>query len=188
MQSIPVLFGSAVSLLGAAGEAMLINQRDCGAVNRLVANLPYPAAMMTPRQIDLVQDSFAQVLPITGEAAAYFYDRLFALAPGTRSLFDGDMAEQGRKLFQTLALVVDALAEIDSVLPVARALAIRHVGYGVREEHYAAVGAALIDTLRYGLGRRFDDETETGWAGAYRLLSHHMILAARTVDQSSVAA
>lgn len=145
-------------------------------------------AMMTPRQIDLVQDSFAQVLPITGEAAAYFYDCLFVLAPDTRTLFRWDMAEQGRKLFQTLALVVDALHEIDSVLPVASALAIRHVGYGVREEHYDAVGAALIDTLRHGLGDGFDDDTETAWGGAYGLLSRHMILAARTVDQGSVAA
>ena len=133
---------------------------------------------MTPRQIDLVQDSFAQVLPITADAAAEFYRRLFAIAPETRALFHNDMDEQGRKLFLTLAAVVDSLEALERVVPVAEALAVRHVGYGVREEHYAAVGAALIGMLGHVLGSRFDAETEGAWASAYALLSGCMIAAA----------
>lgn len=57
--------------------------------------------MLSARQIDLVQDSFAAVVPITDAAAAEFYRRLFELAPDTRALFRNDMAEQGRKLFLT---------------------------------------------------------------------------------------
>jgi len=134
--------------------------------------------MVTTRQIDLVQDSFALVLPVTGRAAADFYARLFALAPDTRALFHGDMDEQGRKLFQTLAMVVDGLHRVERILPVAHALAVRHVGYGVRDEHYAAVGAALVATLRDALGERFDPETEAAWVAAYTLLSEQMIAAA----------
>lgn len=135
--------------------------------------------MLTSRQIDLVQDSFAQVVPITDAAAADFYRRLFELAPGTRALFRSDMAEQGRKLFMTLATVVDALDRLDAVVPVARELAIRHVAYGAKEDHYAAVGTALIETLRTGLGRAFDRETEDAWRAAYAVLSDTMTAAAR---------
>lgn len=135
--------------------------------------------MLTARQIDLIQESFAQVLPVTPAAAHFFYDRLFTLAPDTRKLFTGNMDEQGRKLFQTLAIVVDALHDISGVLPVCGALAVRHVQYGVQEKHYDIVGIALIDTLEHGLGDGFDEEVRVAWRQAYNLLSSHMIHAAR---------
>ena len=133
--------------------------------------------MLTSRQIDLVQDSFAEVVPITDAAAAEFYRRLFAIAPDTRTLFKHDMAEQGRKLFLTLATVVDALDRLDTIAPVARELAIRHVAYGARDAHYAAVGSALVETLRVGLGGTFDCETEAAWIAAYTILSDTMLMA-----------
>lgn len=136
-------------------------------------------AMLSAHQIDLVQDSFAAVVPITDAAAAEFYRRLFALAPDTKSLFRNDMAEQGRKLFLTLATVVDALDRLDTIVPVARELAIRHVAYGAKEPHYAAVGSALIETLRVGLGSRFDRDTEAAWVAAYTILSDTMLTAVR---------
>lgn len=140
------------------------------------------------RQIQLVQESFALVLPLTVEAAAEFYRRLFQIAPSTRVLFKHDMAEQGRKLFLTLATVVDALDDLDDVLPVASALAVRHVSYGVRAEDYTAVGAALVQTLAHVLGNRFDAETEAAWKGAYGLLSGTMIQAAYAGERKQAAA
>lgn len=142
---------------------------------------------MTEEQIALVQQSFAGVVPITDDAAAIFYDRLFTIAPQTRPLFRGDMRDQGRKLMGTLATVVNGLHTIDTVLPVARALARRHVRYGVKAEHYAPVGEALIDTLRVGLGAGFDRRTEDAWRAAYGTLSAVMIEAA-DAGQTSTAA
>jgi hemoglobin-like flavoprotein len=135
--------------------------------------------MLTSRQIDLVQTSFAQVVPITDAAAHAFYTRLFDLAPDTRALFHKDMKEQGRKLFLTLATVVDALDRLDRIVPVARELAIRHIGYGAKEQHYSAVGEALIETLRTGLGPWFDSDTEAAWLAAYKILSDTMLAAVR---------
>lgn len=133
--------------------------------------------MLTVRQIDLVQDSFAKVLPVIPLAAATFYDRLFVIAPDTRRLFHGDMTDQGRKLFLTLATVVDSLDRLDEILPVAEALAIRHVGYGARDEHYAAVGTALVDTLTVVLNDDFDVDTAAAWRSAYAALSGCMLAA-----------
>lgn len=135
--------------------------------------------MLTRGQIDLVQNSFIRVLPVTALAAEVFYGRLFALAPDTRALFRGDMADQGRKLFLTLAAVVDSLDSLDRVVPTAEALAIRHIGYGARSEHYAVVGVALLDMLRAVLDRHFDSETAGAWSDAYAVLLECMLAAVR---------
>jgi hemoglobin-like flavoprotein len=130
---------------------------------------------MTPSQVKLVQDSFAKVAPIADQAAEIFYDRLFEVAPAVRSLFHGDMAEQRRRLVATLAVVVNGLGDLPSVLPAASALAKRHVGYGVRPEHYAVVGEALLWTLARGLGEQWTPEVAAAWTAAYGTLSGYMI-------------
>src|SRR6201746_2826137 len=107
---------------------------------------------MTPEQIKLVQESFAKVAPISEQAAVLFYDRLFEIAPSVRALFPDDLAEQRKKLMATLAVVVNGLSNLPSVLPATSALAKRHVSYGARPEHYPVVGSALLWTLEKGLG------------------------------------
>jgi hemoglobin-like flavoprotein len=134
---------------------------------------------MTPNQIDLVQDSFAIIVPRRAEASAIFYERLFAAAPETRTLFRGDLADQGRKLMQVLATIVRNLGDLGPLLDSVDYLAQRHVGYGVRDEHYAVVGEALIETLRECLGDSFDQRTERAWGYAYTILSGRMTRAAR---------
>ena len=130
---------------------------------------------MTPEQVKLVQQSFGKVAPIADEAAEVFYDRLFDIAPQLRSLFHGDMAEQRHRLVATLAVVVNGLGDLPSVLPAASALAKRHVAYGVRPEHYAVVGEALLWTLARGLGEQWTPETAAAWTAAYGTLSGYMI-------------
>ena len=132
---------------------------------------------MTPQQIALVRESFAKVVPIREQAAALFYERLFAIDPGTRPLFRGDMKSQGAKLMAAIGAVVKSLDHIDTMLDDLRALARRHDGYGVRAEHYASVGAALLWTLEQGLGFGFTPEVRDAWAAAYDLLSSAMIAA-----------
>jgi hemoglobin-like flavoprotein len=133
---------------------------------------------MTPHQIDLVQSSFAKVAPIADTAAVIFYDRLFEIAPEVRPLFHGDMAEQRRKLMTTLGVVVNGLKNLDAVLPAARTLAVKHVGYGVKASYYTPVGEALIFALDRGLGPDFTSEVESAWLAAYGALSSVMIAAA----------
>jgi hemoglobin-like flavoprotein len=130
---------------------------------------------MTPDQVKLVQQSFAQVAPIADTAAGIFYDRLFETAPTVKPLFHGDMAEQRRKLMATLAVVVNGLGDIEAVLPTASALAKRHVDYGVKPEHYDSVGAALLWTLERGLGGGWTSELAAAWSAAYATLSGFMI-------------
>ncbi len=130
---------------------------------------------MTPDQIKAVQESFAKVAPISEQAAALFYGRLFEIAPAVKPLFRGDMKEQGRKLMATLAVVVGGLSNLETILPAASALAKRHVGYGVSAAHYAPVGEALLWTLERGLGSDWTPQLAAAWSTAYGILSTYMI-------------
>jgi nitric oxide dioxygenase len=133
---------------------------------------------MTPQQIDLVQSSFAKVVPIADAAAALFYARLFEIAPQVKPLFHADMTEQGRKLMATLGVVVNGLRNLDAIVPVAQALAAKHVGYGVKAADYVPVGEALLWTLQQGLGEAYTAEVAAAWTTAYTRLSGVMIAAA----------
>ena len=130
---------------------------------------------MTPDQVKLVQQSFAKVAPISETAAVLFYDRLFEIAPQVRAMFPADMTEQRKKLMATLAAVVSGLANLESILPAASALAKRHVAYGARAEHYPVVGSALLWTLEKGLGEAWTLELAAAWTAAYGTLSGFMI-------------
>ncbi len=143
---------------------------------------------MLPSQVDLIQSSFAKVAPISEQAAALFYGRLFEIAPEVKPMFKGDIKEQGRKLMSTLAVVVKGLSNLDAVVPVAQVLAKRHVAYGVKDAHYAPVGAALLWTLEQGLGPDFTPEVKGAWVEAYGILSSVMITAAAEAVPAVTAA
>jgi hemoglobin-like flavoprotein len=130
---------------------------------------------MTPDQVELVQDSFAKVAPISAKAAELFYGRLFEIAPQARAMFPDDMTEQRKKLMATLAIVVNGLNNLDAILPVASALAKRHVSYGAEPAHYPVVGDALLWTLEQGLGPAWTPQVAAAWASAYTTLSGYMI-------------
>jgi hemoglobin-like flavoprotein len=133
---------------------------------------------MTPNQIKLVQTSFAQVAPIAATAADLFYGRLFEIAPQVRAMFPEDISEQEKKLMAMLGTVVAGLDNLDTLMPAVRALGRRHGGYGVKAQHYAPVGAALLWTLEKGLGAAFTPDVKDAWATAYIVLSTTMIDAA----------
>ena len=133
---------------------------------------------MTEEQVEMVQGSWEQVVPIADQAAGLFYGRLFALAPEVRRLFPSDMEEQGRKLMQMLTTVVRSLDRLDRVVPAVQALGRRHGGYGVQDEHYAVVAAALLWTLEQGLGDAWSPELAAAWTDAYTILADTMKAAA----------
>ena len=130
---------------------------------------------MTPEQVNLVQQSFAKVAPISERAAELFYDRLFEVAPTVRAMFPADMTEQRKKLMGTLAVVVNGLSNLSAVLPAASALAKRHVSYGAKPEHYPVVGGVLLWTLEKGLGEAWTSDVAEAWTAAYGTLSGYMI-------------
>jgi nitric oxide dioxygenase len=133
---------------------------------------------MNERHVQLVQQSFARASRIGPHVAATFYAELLTIDPSVRSMFKGDMIVQGEKLMNMLNTVVDALRAPETILPAARALAVKHLDYGVEARHYALVGTALIRTLKHELGADFTQEAREAWVAAYQFLADTMIEAA----------
>jgi len=142
---------------------------------------------MTPEDKKLVQDSFAKVVPIADQAAALFYQNLFSMDPSLKPLFKGDMQEQGKKLMKMIAVAVNGLDRLDSIVPTVQDLGRRHVNYGIKPEHYDTVGAALIQTLGQGLGEAFTPQVKDAWIMVYGVLAGTMKSAAYA-DQPVAAA
>jgi len=134
---------------------------------------------MQAQQIQLVRASFAAVRLTVTQPGALFYDNLFAADPSLRNLFHGPIAQQGERLMTMIGSALDLLDRPAMLLPVLRQLGARHVGYGVKERHYAAVGSALIRTLEQGLGVAFTADVRQAWTELYGVISSTMIDAAQ---------
>ena len=137
----------------------------------------------------ITEEDFARIRRSWAKAAAsgelvgrIFYSNLFKLAPAAREMFPEVIDDQARKLLQTLNWIIDHLVDQNTLVPAAQNLAIRHVRYDVKPEHYPAVGEALIETLRQGLGDEFNDADEAAWLRVYSTLSGVMISAAYEAD------
>ena len=134
---------------------------------------------LTGKQIRVIKKSwevFRTMNPmIVGDV---FYSKLFFEYPALRKLFKPSMEEQYQKLINMLSFIVSHLERIDDVTGDINQMAIRHVEYGVKEKHYAAVGEALLYTLEKGLGNDWDEETKQAWTTCYTILTTDMIAVA----------
>jgi hemoglobin-like flavoprotein len=135
---------------------------------------------MTPAEKDLVQTTFAKVVPIADQAAALFYGRLFEMDPSLRPLFKTDLKEQGKKLMTMIGVAVKGLDTLDQLVPAVQNLGRRHAGYGVTDAHYDTVGGALLWTLEKGLGPDFTPDVKSAWTTVYTLLATTMKAAGAT--------
>ena len=138
---------------------------------------------MTPEQQTLVRGSFAKVAPIAAQAAAMFYDRLFALDPRVGApLFKGDMTEQGQKLMAMIGTAVCQSAPALGTSPFRRCAisasgmaATWRQGRGLRHG-----GRRLAMDARARAGRRFPlpPPATPGRVACYGVLAREMKTAA----------
>jgi hemoglobin-like flavoprotein len=155
--------------------------------------------MLSDAEKSVIRDSWRLVVPIADTAADLFYKRLFELKPAYQQLFKGDMSAQKRKLLAMLSFVVksldwpesawrDTVPEEDDLFLVVLALGRRHTElYKVPDAAYDAVGEALLWTLDYGLGKKFDEPTRRAWTKVYTLISTAMKMG-RLSTQSTTSA
>ena len=122
--------------------------------------------------VQILKQSFDQVVPQKEAFARAFYQRLFREFPETAPLFARtDMARQESSLMATLAVVVNGLAKGTDVVPAVKALGKRHKGYQVEPEHFDAVGQSLLATFQEFLGEAWTPEVEAHWVEAYTVLA-----------------
>ncbi len=130
---------------------------------------------MTPEQIRLVRLSFDKLWPVNRRVATLFYERLFALAPETRALFQNDLEAQKMKLMGMIATAVGLLDRRELFDTSITDLGRRHSFYGVQPRHYGLVGEALIGSLEEGLGPAFTDDTRAAWIALYEEVQRLML-------------
>ncbi|WP_067467380.1 globin domain-containing protein [Actinomadura macra] len=132
-----------------------------------------------------IKETFTRLECEPDKSAGYFYGRLFAENPRLRPLFPPAMDSQRDRLFHALTRIVwsqDSPAELAAYL--AR-LGQGHRRFGVLPEHYPAVGAALIATLRRFAADVWSPEAEAAWTAAYDAAATAMIEAAEQESENT---
>lgn len=129
---------------------------------------------MTPERVKLIKLSFAPIIARKREAGQLFYQRLFETAPDLRGMFKADINAQAEKLMSTLGALVGCLQDRPTLNAMFESLGRKHVGYGVKDEHYDKVGAALLWTLEKMLGDAFTDEARRAWTELYGMVASIM--------------
>ncbi|WP_225845921.1 globin family protein [Streptomyces sp. HPF1205] len=128
-------------------------------------------------ELSHIRSSFAAVQPYGTQVTDYFYEHLFANNPGVRPLFAAHIGDQRDRLWAALGALVNNIENTETLTGMLQNLGRRHVGYGALAEHYPAVGASLIASLRHFAGDAWTPEVEESWAAVYGVISTTMISA-----------
>ncbi len=129
---------------------------------------------MTAVQIHSIRKSFAEIERHRSLAALVFYRRLFEIAPQLRPMFKNDIEEQAQKLTDMLGALIGMLERAATLYTELRAMGARHAAYGVKDEHYAIVGRALLDMIAEVLAEKFTPEMREAWADLYAMVADTM--------------
>ncbi len=124
--------------------------------------------------VQLIRESYAQVQPRAEDVAQFFYAMLFAIAPDTRELFAVNMEVQRSRFLRALVHVIQNLDRPDELVPFLRQLGRDHRKFGVLEQHYDAMGTALVTALKQYSGASWTPQVEKAWRDAYGLIAKTM--------------
>ena len=132
--------------------------------------------------------SWANVAAAGDEVPLYFYSHLFLSHPELRSMFPIRMSAQRDKLVTALGAVVSNVDDLDDVIPLLEQLGRDHRRFSVITEHYSAVGASLLATLKRFLGMSWTPDLADTWSQAYGLVAKVMVAAAEQHEDVAPAA
>jgi hemoglobin-like flavoprotein len=93
--------------------------------------------------------------------------------------------QEGKKLMTTINIAVEALDNLEPLIPVLKKMGADHVAYGVKDRDYNVVGASLLWTLEKGLGDVFTDEVRNAWGAVYEVLASVMKEGAAEVEKAA---
>lgn len=127
----------------------------------------------------VLRDSLAGMNGGAQKVAGDFYATLFRYHPELRDMFPAAMTNQNERLFGALLNIVKLLDAPDQLARYLSQLGADHLKYGVRPEHYAPVGQALLAALRHNCPA-LDERAEAGWLSAYTFAAGAMMAGAET--------
>jgi hemoglobin-like flavoprotein len=136
---------------------------------------------------DALKYSWEQVAKSGDEVPLYFYSHLFLSHPELRAMFPITMAQQRDRLVGALGQIVSRVDQLDEVTAFIQQLGRDHRRFSVVPEHYNAVGASLLATLKQFLGAAWTEELAQDWAAAYGVIARVMVEAAEESSDTSPA-
>ena len=139
---------------------------------------------MTPREKQIVSESFPLIREMAIPVSLLFYGRLLDLDPSLRQLFKIDMKVQSKKLVAMLDAIVESIDDWERIVPVLRQLGKHHVTYGVKEQDYNTLCSALVWAFGQALQPGFDNEVRAAWTAVIRDVNQQMKIGAAAVASS----
>lgn len=130
----------------------------------------------------IVKNSWSQAIAQPDNPGILFYEKLFEAAPCLIPMFHSDLEQQQAKFSAMITYMVMHLQTMPEIQAEIEAMGKRHVQYGVKPEHYAIVGKALIGTLETTLGDFWDTEMADAWTNLYNFWASAMLSAAEKVS------
>ncbi|MFB2892813.1 globin family protein [Aerosakkonemataceae cyanobacterium BLCC-F50] len=133
--------------------------------------------------VELLEQSFAQIKPNSEEFVASFYDNLFTAYPEAKALFaTTNMNEQRKHLLAALVMVVQNLRKPEVLVEILQTLGAKHIKYGTLPEHYPLVGQALLTTFGQYLQQDWTPEIKQAWTDAFEAITALMLQGAAEVS------
>jgi NAD(P)H-flavin reductase/hemoglobin-like flavoprotein len=127
---------------------------------------------------DKLKETWSEVTLHGDDVASYFYAHLFVTHPELREMFPLSMSAQRDRLVAALGRIVSNVDELGAVVPYIEQLGRDHRRFTVIAEHYDAVGASLLWTLKHFLGPAWTTDVARDWAQAYGIIAGAMVGAA----------
>ena len=134
-----------------------------------------------------LRESWATVTRSGDKVPQYFYSHLFVSHPELRAMFPIQMSGQRDKLVAALGAMVSNADGVEMSAPFIEQLGRDHRRFSVVTEHYMAVGASLMATLKRFLGPAWDADLADTWAQAYGLIAKIMVAAAEQHEDEAPA-
>ncbi len=119
--------------------------------------------MASAKSIQIVKDTWADLIGHGPEIGERFYKQLFQLHPEYRNLFKDDNKDQHKKLAFAITLVVTKLNKLDQIGEEVRSLAARHVKYGVKPEYFQPFVKLLVETIASVRHEHWKPEYSAAW-------------------------
>jgi len=139
--------------------------------------------------LEALESSFAALAPAGEELTRRFYQRLFADYPQVKPLFSGtSVAEQHRKLWAALNLVIAQLRKPEVLAKTLTDLGARHEGYGAVAAHYGAVAKTLLGVMAEMAGDLWTERVAKAWGDALNAIASIMLKAYRSEGDKGMAA
>ncbi len=141
---------------------------------------PAGASPAGPADFDarVVKETFACLAANAPLAMEHFYSHLFISSPETRAMFPMEMSQMREGLFAALSRLVHILDRPAESAAYLAQLGRDHRKYGVKDKHFEAFFAALLETTALFAGADWSAETETAWLGALEYAARTMRSAA----------